>query len=96
MPEEARQETRCSHCAAQTQESEEPGMNMQIILRQLDTDDFGKMLKVCKSSRERFYLEAARINPNFEYHIDLPGPDGPTEPIDMQTWLADPKRFPDD
>jgi len=52
-------------------------MNMQIILRQIDTDDFGKMLKACKSSRERFYLEAARINPNFEYHIDLPGPDGP-------------------
>lgn len=71
-------------------------MNMQIILRQLDTDDFGKMLKACKSSRERFYLEAARINPNFEYHIDLPGPDGPTKPVDMQTWLADKERFPDD
>jgi hypothetical protein len=71
-------------------------MNMQIILRQLDTDDFGKMLKACKSSRERFYLEAARIKPTFEYHIDLPGPDGPAEPVDMLTWLADPKRFPDD
>ena len=71
-------------------------MNMKPILRMLSTEDFLKMLTACQNARERFYLQLGRNDPDFEYHIDLPGPDGPAKPVDMETWLADPKRFPDD
>ncbi len=69
-------------------------MNMQPILQQLSTEDFKKMLAACRSARERFILQLARLDPAFEYHIDIPGPDGPQEPEPMEKWLADEKRFP--
>jgi hypothetical protein len=71
-------------------------MNMQPILQQLDAEDFRKMLAACKHPRERFYLELARNDSDFEYHIDLPGPDGPAEPQPMTVWLDDKERFPDE
>lgn len=71
-------------------------MNMQPILQQLSREDFQKMLVACQSPRERFYLEVARADPDFEYHIDLPGPDGPEAPQPMNVWLDDKTRFPDD
>ena len=71
-------------------------MNMQPILQQLDAEDFQKMLKGCKSARERFYLQIARSDPGFEYYIDLPGPNGVEPPVPMNVWLNDKTRFPDD
>lgn len=47
-------------------------MNMTPIIRQLVEADFKKMLATCRSQRERFPVEIARLDPSFEYHIDLP------------------------
>lgn len=67
-------------------------MNMQPILQQLDLEDFRKMLAAC-NLRERFFLQIARLDPSFEYHIDLPDPDGPEDPEPMEKWLANETRF---
>jgi hypothetical protein len=70
-------------------------MNMQPIIQQLSDEDFNKMLAGC-NNRERFYLRLSRADQGFEYHIDLPGPDGVTEPENMATWLANEERFSSD
>jgi hypothetical protein len=75
-------------------------MNFKPILQQLDASDFQKMLAACKNPRERFYLQAGRNDPCFEYHIDLPTDpnlDAQIEGLrDMAAWLADETRFPND
>ena len=70
-------------------------MNMTPILRQLSTEDFKKMLAV-STMREALFMRIARLDPSFEYHIDLPGQDGPREPESMEKWLANEKRVPHD
>jgi len=67
-------------------------MNMQPIIRQLGDGDFERMLAGC-NQRERFYLRLCRADHSFEYHIDLPGPDGVAEPENMASWLATDERF---
>ena len=78
-------------------------MNLQPIVRQLDDEDFAKMLAACASERERFFLRIARLDRSFEYHIDLPKEQEPgtreqrarENPLaDMAAWLADTRRFP--
>ncbi len=51
-------------------------MNMTPIVRQLCAADFKKMLAACRGARERFPIEIARLDPSFEYHIDLPQEQG--------------------
>ena len=46
--------------------------------------------------REALFMRIARLDPSFEYHIDLPGQDGPREPESMEKWLANEKRVPHD
>ncbi len=70
-------------------------MNMQRILQQLDLEDFHKMLAAC-TPRERLFLQIARLDTSFEYHIDLPGADGPEDSEPMEKWLADDTRFLND
>ncbi len=70
-------------------------MNLGPVIRQLRTEDFYKMLASCKHHRERFYLECARYDHDFEYHIDLPGEEGPKSQAPMDTWLHDEKIFPE-
>jgi hypothetical protein len=50
------------------------------------------MLAGC-NNRERFYLRLSRADHGFEYHIDLPGPDGVMEPENIASWLANGERF---
>lgn len=49
-------------------------MNLTPIIRQLDREDFQKMLQA-STLREQLYLRIARLDPAFGYHIDLPGED---------------------
>lgn len=71
-------------------------MNLTPLIQKLRLEDFHKMLRACSNRRERFYLEAARCDPGFEYHVDLPRPDGEQVFQDMATWLADEKNFPEE
>lgn len=66
-------------------------MNIQPIIRSLDAEDFGKMLAACTTRRDRIYLQIARHDPLFEYHIVLPGDPAQTN----EEWINDPKRFPE-
>ena len=50
-------------------------MNMTPVIRQLDAEDFKKMYAACRGPRERFYLKLASLDPDFEYHVDLPAED---------------------
>ena len=70
-------------------------MNMTPILRQLSVADFNKMLAAC-TFKEQLFLKIARLDPGFEYHVDLPGCDEPHEPENIASWHADEKRFPND
>ncbi len=49
-------------------------MDMQPILQMLDSEDFKKMLKACRSHTERFHLNLSRLDPLVPYHIHLPSP----------------------
>ena len=77
-------------------------MNLAPIIRQLSLADFEKLRSAATTSRERFCLNMARYNRDFEYHIDLPKEQGSETRdqgskkalVDMATWLADEKRFP--
>ena len=44
-------------------------MNLTLLIGQLAPEDFNKMLAACKTHRERFYLQIARVDPGFEYHV---------------------------
>lgn len=73
-------------------------MNLSPIIRQLTSADFQKMREAATTSRERFCLNMARANRDFEYHVDLPPEDEAKQQglEDMAAWLADESRFPDE
>lgn len=66
-------------------------MNLTPIIRSLDNDDFAKIIGSCRGKRDAFPYVAARYDPLFEFHIDLPHEDTAPEP--MEKWVHDETRF---
>jgi hypothetical protein len=83
--------TRGSHYLTEAKESEKR-MNLTPIIRQLSEADYQKLLATCEA-RDRMLYGIARLDSAFEFHVDLPGPDG-QPPANMGPWLADETRFP--
>jgi hypothetical protein len=67
-------------------------MNISPLIRQLDNEDFEKLMASLKRQRDRFIYRAARQDHAFEFHIDLPKPDD--QPArEMGEWLHDESNF---